>query len=264
MSYSSRVCLLTLPLGRLFVKTLRHDTYPSIDPAKWVAPGDFVGRVVMITGANRGLGRVMASAFARAGVSGLVLAARNASALETVEEEARAVHPGGDLKIQKISVDVVDEIAVSNAARSVKDTFNRLDVLVNNAGILEKMAVIGKSDPDTWWKTWEVDVKGTYLVTRAFLELLLESGNGGVGDLEGRKIVVNLASIAANMVVADGGSAYHVCAHLVNFLSMLTIFTFRLANSQFYASPSSSCLSTDQRVSWPFRSTQEPYPQIWA
>lgn len=202
------------------MKTLRHDTYPAIEPSQWVATGDFTGRVVLITGASRGIGRTMASSYARAGVSGLVLVARSAGALDTAEKEVRAVHPGGELKVLKLSVNVANEKSVSEAARAVKKTFDRLDVLVNNAGVLENFTLIGQSDPSAWWTTWEVNVKGTYLVTRVFLDLLLESSSGG---LEGRKTVVNVTSIGAHLT-SEGGSAYQVCAHLQTQYFELMVF----------------------------------------
>lgn len=198
-------------VGRKFVKTLRHDTYPAIDPKQWAATGDYAGRVVLITGASRGLGRAMSLSYARAGISGLILAARSASSLDAVEKEARAVHPGGELKVLKLSIDVADEKSVSEAARVVKETFDRLDVLVNNAGILESFKLVEESDPSTWWSVWEVNVKGTYLVTRAFLGMLLKSESGG---LEGRKTVVNVTSIGAFMI-STGGSSYEVCVSVL-------------------------------------------------
>lgn len=193
-------------VGRKFVKTLRRDTYPAIDPKQWAVTGDYAGRVVLITGASRGLGRAMALSYARAGVSGLILAARSASSLDAVETEARAAHPGGELKVLKLSVDVADEKSVSEAALIVKESFDRLDVLVNNVGILEEFKFVEDSDPSTWWSVWEVNVKGTYLVTHAFLGMLLKSGSGG---LKGRNTVVNVSSIGAFMI-NKGGSSYEV------------------------------------------------------
>lgn len=197
-------------VGRAFVKTLRHDTYAAIDPAQWVVTGDYAGRVVLITGASRGLGRAMTLSYARAGVSGLILAARSSTSLDAVEKEAQTVHPTRDLKVLKLSIDVADEKSVSEAARAAEKAFDRLDVLVNNAGILENYKLVDESDPSTWWLTWEVNVKGTYLVTRAFLGMLLNSGSDG---LEGRKTVVNLSSIGAFMV-SNGGSSYQVCGKM--------------------------------------------------
>ena len=55
---------------------------------------------------------------------------------------------------------------------------------------------------EEWWRTWEVSMKGTFLVTRALLPLLLESENG-------EKIISNVSSIAAHIIMS-GGSGYHV------------------------------------------------------
>lgn len=158
----------------------------------------------------------MTLSYARAGVSGLILAARSSTSLDAVEKEAQTIHPTGYLKVLKLSIDVADEKSVSEAARAAEKAFDRLDVLVNNAGILENYKLVDESDPSTWWLTWEVNVKGTYLVTRAFLGMLLNSGSDG---LEGRKTVVNLSSIGAFMV-SNGGSSYQVCGKMVILTSI--------------------------------------------
>lgn len=230
--------LIALAPGRDFVNTSRHDTYPAIDPTQWVSTGDFIGRVVLITGASRGIGRAMALAFVRAGVSGLVLVARSISALDTVEKEAQAIEGRRKLTVMKIAVDVANEQAVSDAAQAVKDRFGRLDVIVNNAAVLEKFALIGQSDPRTWWSTWEINVKGTYLVTHSFLDLLL--GSGGAGELLGRKIVVNLTSIGA-LLTTEGLSAYQVYTPQKEVFSCTnSISIFRWGNSPSCVSPNSS------------------------
>lgn len=142
-----------------------------------------------------------------------MVAARSASALDAVEKQAYAVHPGGELKVLKLPLDISNEQSVLHAATLVRDTYGRLDVLVNNAASMERLALIGESDPSIWWSTWEINVKGTYLVTRAFLGLILGSGiSNGAGELEGRKIVVNLSSRGAHLV-DHGVSSYEVSAN---------------------------------------------------
>jgi NAD(P)-dependent dehydrogenase (short-subunit alcohol dehydrogenase family) len=69
--------------------------------------------------------------------------------------------------------------------------------LINNAGYLSPFGGIPDTDPDDWWKDWEVNVKGTYLVTRAFWSLLLKS------DM---KIIINIASIGAVLTVPQNSS----------------------------------------------------------
>ncbi|KAF7547015.1 hypothetical protein G7Z17_g8026 [Cylindrodendrum hubeiense] len=151
--------------GLYFTSRLHHDTYPAIDPRQ----RDFTGKYIFITGASQGI----AEAAAAAGKPAPIVVA--------------------------VTLDVTDEASVEAAAKKVDKSFPRLDVLVNNAGYLEKRAKIIDSDPAEWWKTWTVNVKGPYLVTRAFLPQILEKG--------GDKIIVNLSSMAAHLR-SPGGSAY--------------------------------------------------------
>ena len=83
--------------------------------------------------------------------------------------------------------------------RAIRATFPRLDILVNNAGYLEKFVPIEDSDPDEWWKTWTVNIRGAiYLVTRSALPFMLSGGD---------KQILNLSSIGAHQP-RNGASAY--------------------------------------------------------
>lgn len=100
-----------------------------------------------------------------------------------------------------LSLEVTDQKSVDAAAKEVTDAFGgRLDILVNNAGYLETWVPIAESDPDEWWRTWEVNLKGPYLVSRAFVPLLLNTSNGP-------KTVVNISSVGAHRIM-PGASAY--------------------------------------------------------
>jgi NAD(P)-dependent dehydrogenase (short-subunit alcohol dehydrogenase family) len=90
-----------------------------------------------------------------------------------------------------LKLDVTDRDEVDAAVKAVSAAFGgRLDVLVNNAGYLSAFAGIPDSDPDEWWRDWEVNVKGLYLVTHAFWLLLLKSN---------LKLIINMASIGATV-----------------------------------------------------------------
>lgn len=186
------------PTGFYFTSQTHHDTYPAINPRD----RDFSGKFVFITGASKGIGEQTALSYAQAGCAGIGIGARSdltslTSKLINAAREAGKEAP----KVVAVHLDVTDEASVEAAARAIKTEFPRLDVLVNNAGYLEHRARILDSDPGEWWKTWTINVKGPYLVTRAFLPQLLSSGPDSL------RTVVNLSSIAAHLQ-SPGGSAY--------------------------------------------------------
>jgi NADP-dependent 3-hydroxy acid dehydrogenase YdfG len=118
------------------------------------------------------------------------------SSLDAVKQEIRKAAQKadrGEPKILSLALDVSDSSSVADAASKVESEFGRLDVLMNNAGFLESFKPIANSDIDAWWTTYEVNVKGVYLCSRAFLPLMLK------GDL---KTIVNVSSIGANVVMA--------------------------------------------------------------
>ena len=83
----------------------------------------------------------MAISFARAGVSGIAIGARSTNALEEVEKAvnnaAGQKNTNGSPRVLRLSLDIIDEASVNAAAKTVKETFGRLDILINNAGYLE-------------------------------------------------------------------------------------------------------------------------------
>ena len=182
--------------GVSFVQTSHHDTYPFITSKN----SKLKGKHVLITGASKGCGRATALSFARAGASGIAVGAR--SSLSALETEILSIakemgHPPPTVVVLKM--DVEDKANLTSVAREVEEKFNgRLDILINNAGYLGDFTPIVESDPDDWWKTWSVNVNGVYLVTRAFLPLMLKGGD---------KQIVNLSSVGAHNRT-KGASAY--------------------------------------------------------
>ncbi|GAW21831.1 hypothetical protein ANO14919_113560 [Xylariales sp. No.14919] len=154
-----------------YTKNVHSDQYPAVDPTR--EDLSLAGKVVIVTGASRGLGaKAFAPAFAKAGVRGLVLVATNAEALKNVEREVKKIN--AEIETLAISADISDGQAVTSAFEKIKATFGHADILINNAGINSdgESVVLSQADPETWWRQFEVNGKGTFLVTHAFINQL--------------------------------------------------------------------------------------------
>ena len=153
------------------------------------------GKVAVVTGGGRGIGRAIACAFAAEGAD-LLLAARSAKELDAVADEIRAL----GRKVLSVPADVTLRPSVDALAGAVRTEFGRLDILVNNAGgSLEHKGILD-SDPDLWIEDVTINCISAYLVSRALLPLMIESGGGRV---------INVGSGMGHRPTASG-AAYHV------------------------------------------------------
>lgn len=178
---------LTCIPGDDYTQTLHSDTYEAIDSSK----ANLHGKNVFICGASKGIGRSITLSFAKAGASCIAIGARSdQAALENDIKDAAAAAKKRPPKLLQIKLDVTDQKSIESAAENVENQFGRLDILVHNAGIFGTPGLIVDSDPVDWWKTWDVNVRGPYLVTRAFLPLMLKGGD---------KQIVNISSVGAHL-----------------------------------------------------------------
>ena len=138
------------------------------------------GQVAVITGAGRGIGRAIALAYAREGAS-LVLAARSEPELE--ESVAAASEAGAEAIA--VRTDVTSQIATDRLARRAVERFGRIDVLVNNAGVSGPIGPMQDNDIADWVDTINVNLTGTFLVSRAVIPIMLERGGGRIINLSG-------------------------------------------------------------------------------
>ena len=138
------------------------------------------GRVAVITGAGRGIGRAIALAYAREGAK-LALAARSESEL------ADAVGAVSELGAEAMAVptDVTRQEDTERLANQVVERFGRIDVLVNNAGMSGPVGPLQGNDIADWVNTVNVNLTGTFLVCRAIIPVMLEQSGGKIINLSG-------------------------------------------------------------------------------
>jgi 3-oxoacyl-[acyl-carrier protein] reductase len=154
----------------------------------------FAGRVGVVTGATRGIGRAIALELARRGASVAFNYAQSAEAAESLKVELEA------LGVQSLAArcDVADTGAAAEMVKQVKDSFGRIDFLVNNAGITRDNLILRMKEDD-WDAVLDTNLKGAWNFSRAALRHMLRQEGGGS--------VLNISSISGVAGVA-GQSNY--------------------------------------------------------
>lgn len=133
----------------------------------------------LVTGANRGIGRHLALGLAAAGHD-LALLGRRRDAVDAVAGECSDV----GAKVVPVAADVVDRDEVAAAVAAAEDGLGGIDLLINNAGVLEPYhRPFGDTDVEESWRVVEVNVRGPMLVTHAVLPGMLARGEGRVANL---------------------------------------------------------------------------------
>lgn len=142
-------------------------------------------QVAVITGGSRGIGREVARALAMEGAKVAVTARNEEKLAETVQMITDA---GG--VCTAYPMDVTDAESVQQAINAIVDTYGKIDLLVNNAGIGDGGYLPWDVDIERWWQIQEVNVKGVFMVTRAIVPAMVERGSGRVinmGSLSGTR-----------------------------------------------------------------------------
>lgn len=157
---------------------------------------DLSGRVCVVTGAGRGIGRYTAERFGRSGAT-LALCSRTASDLEQV---AQAV---AGTEVEARACDVADPAQVGAFAAAVRERFGRADVLVNCAGIQGPVGRLTEVDPLAWVQAIQVNLLGVVHAIRAFAPLMREAGAGRIitmsgGGLGGSSLSSRLSAYTAS------------------------------------------------------------------
>lgn len=150
--------------------------------------GKPVGRVALVTGASRGIGKAIAYALAGEGAN-VVLAARSA---ESVRAAAEAIAVSG-AEALAVPTDVTLEGEIDILFQKTIDHFGRLDVLVNNAGAFDGGPIEDLS-VDAWDRVMAVNLRAPFMCTRAAMRIMKKQGGGRI---------INIGSISAQRVRPD-------------------------------------------------------------
>jgi 3-oxoacyl-[acyl-carrier protein] reductase len=173
---------------------------------------DLSGRVALVTGSARNIGRAIALELARAGAAVMVNARTAAADAEAVANEIR--QSGG--RAAFALADVGDPGAVTALVKSTIESFGRLDILVNNASVRREMD-FAKLDYHEWREILATTLDGAYLCTHTVLPHLIQSGGGAI---------VNIGGLSAHTGAARRA---HVCAAKAGLVGLTRALAHDLA-----------------------------------
>ena len=152
--------------------------------------GKLDGKTMMVTGASRGIGAAAARVFAEAGANVCLLARSREEIADIAGEIGKSA--------LAIPCDVSRYWEMEAAVRASIDTFGRLDILINNAGVIDPIANLSEADPDAWGQLIDINVKGVFHGMRAALPSMITQGAG---------TILTISSGAAHNAL-EGWSAY--------------------------------------------------------
>jgi len=153
------------------------------------------GKTVIVTGAAGGLGKVIATTFLAAGAN-VVVCDINTDRLAAAEAELTKSHPG---KVLTQKTDVSDEASVQELFDATISKFGRLDVLVNNAGVMDDFSPVGACSKEKWDRVLNINLNGPYLTTKAAVTQFEKQSPDNSGG-----IIINIGSNASFMGFKSG------------------------------------------------------------
>ncbi|MGD9530060.1 SDR family NAD(P)-dependent oxidoreductase [Pseudonocardia sp.] len=168
--------------------------------------GNAAARVAVVTGANRGIGRALALAYADAGYA-LALTARDPATLGDTLAEIEGAD-GGSRTALALPCDVADEASVEAMGKAVLERFGGVHTVVANAGIAGPTAPLHEITLAEWRECLATDLDGVFLTFRAFVPAMIDAGAGGsliaISSMTGKRPLLDRTPYAAAKMAVIG------------------------------------------------------------
>lgn len=171
---------------------------------------NFKNKVVVITGAGSGMGKAMVKEFFEEGAK-VVLLGRTKAKLDKVIENL-----GSSENLFSIELDVSNEAAVQKAIQQIEQKWESIDVLINNAGVLDSYAPAHEVSLEEWNQTIAINLTGPFLMSKYAIPVMLKQKKGSI---------LNVSSVSA-LSAAGGGSAYTASKHGLDGLTKQLCFEY--------------------------------------
>ncbi len=160
---------------------------------------ELANKVALVTGANRGIGRVISIRLAKAGAQ-LVLAGRD---LEGLSETSRMIQEESVVTLSPLicHMDLLDLPSIDASVKKTLDAFGHIDILVNNSGITGKVAPLWELGEEEWDETIDTNLKGPFLLSRAVIPSMLQRKSGSIvfiGSVTGKRPFMHRSVYAAS------------------------------------------------------------------
>ena len=166
---------------------------------------DLSGRIALVTGASRGIGSAIAQALVEHGAS-VVLSSRKQADLDAEAERINSQFPD---RAAAIAAHAGRQEDLERLVKATLDRFGRIDILVNNAGTNPYVGPVLEAEPAAWDKTFEVNVRGYFLLTKLVYKAWMEEHGGAV---------VNVASVGG-IRPGPGLGVYNITKAAVIFMT---------------------------------------------
>lgn len=184
--------------------------------------GNVKGKVTLITGAASGIGKHMAEKFAESG-SSIVIADLNLDAAQTVADAIKAQY---NVETLAVAMDVTNEDQVNAGVQATVAKFNKLDVVISNAGI-QTIAPIVDFETNAWKRLIDIHLHGTFLVAKASMQQMIAQKTGGrvlvtgsIHSVEASKnkaayVAAKHAQLGFVRSIAEEGAPHNISANLL-------------------------------------------------